>query len=1662
MKRTYFFRRRSAWMAAHLLGSLWLGACNGSDRGPAPPADVATSADADPADDDPKETRVDVVGDREVTVTLEGLGAGKFQISIASVDGQKVFSTEQVERASKDADKPIEATLDLPEVGTQAELVAWNLRVSKESAGGDELVLNRSLLYALELEEVTLEGPARVTEDKQVAYRLKARHPLTKAPLEGRTVELEIRGEDDKAETLTGKTDDTGVAVLHVTPGKSGSYSVAARTKSKIASAQLADEIEVAANGDKVLLTTDKPVYKPGQTMHLRALALDAQGNTPSAGVKAVFEVEDGKGNKVFHKEFETDEYGIAATKFVIGSIVNEGNYKVRTVVGDVVSEKTVAVKQYALPKFRVDVETDRAWYAPGDVVSGEVDSKYFFGKAVAGGQVRIEVATLDVGENVYQEILGQTGADGSYKFSVATPETLVGLPLEQGLALLNLRVTVTDTAGQEVVKELPVRVAAAPLSLSVIPEGTQLIAGIENRLHVFVTDPLGSPVRSAKVELQTGEKALTVTTDAGGHAVAQWTPTSGAVRLTADVTAGEQQLANQVFDFNEQAGVEHVLVRTDKSVYDVGDVVSVEVLTTDDNGSIFVDWLNEGQAVDLRTLDPKEGSASFDFTLDSSLLGSNRVEAYIVQDDGNIVRAGRNLFVRSASNLSVALDTNKAQYQPGDAAKLTFTVTDEAGAPAAAALGVQIVDQAVFALVDARPGLLETYFQLEDEFREPHYQLKAPPGSLTGLLFSNPDSDEEAGVQAKSEAVLAALDGMRMTGLSGASWEGVLKEARATLAPFFDSERARLIQAANQQLNAVADGLVESGCDPNSYWCDALQTSLAEAFAARLSQQVKANDFWGNAYDVQPTVYPLLTLVTSGPDEQSGSTDDERLVINVADLDFTLAPAWGGPARGGEVALDQDGNGVPGPVPGGLAPPAADGEAVADLGGDDNSPEPSAGAGGASSEGQSEERGGPRVRQDFPETLYVNPSVITDGTGTATLEVEMADSITEWRVSTMANSAGGKLGSAAFGVTVFQDFFVDVNFPATLTRGDEIEFPIAIYNYLDEPQIVNVELEAADWYTALGESALSVELAPGEVRGVSVPVRVLEVGRQTLTVFGNGSEKSDAVARSVLVIPDGQQLATAQSGSVKGTVTQQVSFTADAIPGSEQLYLNVFPTFLSQAVEGMDSLLRTPNGCFEQTTSTAWPNVLVTDYMKKTDQVTPEILLRAESLMSAGYQRLLTFEHPGGGFSWFGTQDPAPFLSVTAFGLLEFSDMAKVHPVDEAMLARTLQYLLSQQAPDGSWSGDQSEFFSFHTSGLRNTAFTLWAIGSAGYSGPETERGLAYLKAQLNQSETDAYTLALVANAYALLAPSDPTLSSVIETLIEQMQLSGADDEMANWDTEGTQTNFYGSGSDAAVSATALVVHALLQVGGYGDAVAKGLTYLTAQKDPSGNFGSTQATIWTLKSLLLAAERGTSTALGSLVVEVDGETVQTVELTEATADVMRTLDLGHLATTGEHAVTLTFAGEGAPSFSLVSSQHVPWGVMPEPEPGPLSVAVDYDRSALSVDETVTASIRIQNNTASPQNMVLVTAGLPPGFEVERGDFDSYLQAGSLSRVEVTGKQIILYVTELAASAEQVFSYRLRATMPVRASDGGASVYPYYEPKKKSLSAAKELTVAAL
>ena len=99
-------------------------------------------------------------------------------------------------------------------------------------------------------------------------------------------------------------------------------------------------------------------------------------------------------------------------------------------------------------------------------------------------------------------------------------------------------------------------------------------------------------------------------------------------------------------------------------------------------------------------------------------------------------------------------------------------------------------------------------------------------------------------------------------------------------------------------------------------------------------------------------------------------------------------------------------------------------------------------------------------VRSWFPESLFVRPEIITDKDGRASITIPIADNITTWRMAMLASTKQGALGSGSASLKVFQDFFTEMDLPVTLTQGDEVSIPVAVYNYSGSHGDVRLRLE--------------------------------------------------------------------------------------------------------------------------------------------------------------------------------------------------------------------------------------------------------------------------------------------------------------------------------------------------------------------------------------------------------------------------------------------------------------------------------------------------------------------------------------------------------------------------------------------------------------------------
>ena len=627
-----------------------------------------------------------------------------------------------------------------------------------------------------------------------------------------------------------------------------------------------------------------------------------------------------------------------------------------------------------------------------------------------------------------------------------------------------------------------------------------------------------------------------------------------------------------------------------------------------------------------------------------------------------------------------------------------------------------------------------------------------------------------------------------------------------------------------------------------------------------------------------------------------------------------------------------------------------------------------------------------PRVRSFFPETLYTNPSLITDGQGRASIHVPMADSITTWRVTSLASTARGALGSSTAPIRVFQDFFVDLDLPVSLTEGDVVSVPVAVYNYLPKAQRVSLELRQDPWFALDNDNAhKEFEVGAGEVVAASFRVKASKIGEQQLQVMARlmdapANQAGDAVARSVNVLPNGEEKAVVVNERLEGSVTKDVVIPAGAIDDASKIFVKLYPGALSQVVEGLDSILRMPGGCFEQTSSSTYPNILVMDYLKTSKKITPETQAKAEGYISLGYQRLVTFEVPGGGFSWFG-QAPANKI-LTSYGLMEFADMSRVHEVDQRLIDRTQNWLASQQQPDGSFKPDtyfinEGATTRYNTDVVRITAYIGWSLAATGYKGEALEKAKQFVASHVTGKE-DVYTLAVIAN-FAADYNRDKAWTDAAISALAARATEGP--KTAYWKQEG-ETPTSARNDSADLETTALAAQALLKSGQKGGLAKKALDYLTEKKDAFGNWQTTQATILSLKAFLLSFTKGTnSDTAGTVEVSVDGKAVERVQITKDNNDLLHMVDLKAYTHGGAHRVGLSFVGKGSMQYQIVGRYYVPWARRVEAGArDPLTIDVSYDRTRLAQDEVATAKVRVQNNTPATAKMIMVDLGDSSGL----------------------------------------------------------------------------------
>uniref|UniRef100_A0A8C3SLY3 Alpha-2-macroglobulin n=1 Tax=Chelydra serpentina TaxID=8475 RepID=A0A8C3SLY3_CHESE len=260
-----------------------------------------------------------------------------------------------------------------------------------------------------------------------------------------------------------------------------------------------------------------------------------------------------------------------------------------------------------------------------------------------------------------------------------------------------------------------------------------------------------------------------------------------------------------------------------------------------------------------------------------------------------------------------------------------------------------------------------------------------------------------------------------------------------------------------------------------------------------------------------------------------------------------------------------------------------------------------------------------------------------------------------------------------------------------------------------------------------------------------------------------------------------------------------------------------------------VENLLQMPYGCGEQNMVLFAPNIYILDYLNKTGQLTKETESKGIGYLTSGYQKQLSYKHPDGSYSSFGTRDKEGSTWLTAFVYKSFAQAKRYIYIDDNVQSQSLIWLASKQVPDGCFQSVGNHF---------NNALKVMV-----------RNGLSCLDAASVRNVDNVYYQALLAYTYGLAGNKEKLRFFLKELDKSATKVGGS----VHWERKEKPLaekfpSFNSRAASAEVEMTCYVILALLQRPTLTPEelsyVAQIVQWVAKQQNPYGGFSSTQVNI--------------------------------------------------------------------------------------------------------------------------------------------------------------------------------------------------------------------------
>jgi uncharacterized protein YfaS (alpha-2-macroglobulin family) len=1332
-------------------------------------------------------------------------------------------------------------------------------------------------------------------------------------------------------------------------------------------------------------VSTDKPLYRPGERVMARGLMLKADDRKPHPGsLNAQLEIRGPKGDVVTSAMVQLKD-SVWGYSWTVPAEQAGGEYTLRVSypwTGDAPAERKFDVRAYRAPRLKSQIEFLRDGYGPGDTVTATLDVKRAEGGVPEGAKV---TATAVVDGATAAQVTGRVNEKGLCTVSFKLPtrinrgEGSLAFAIEDG--------GVVETAA----KTIPILLQT--LDLTMYPEGGDLVAGLPARVYFEAKTPAQKPADlvGAIIDQATGQVVAPVRSEHEGRGRFELTPRSGAkYALRIDEPSG----IAKTFPLPE-VKAKGATLRTSEDVVPAGKAVTLTVSLAGVSKAKLTLSKREVEIASAQvgtqgqvTLDPKDA--------DGVLV------ATVWDHDGRPL-AERLVFRQPEKAVNVELRAEKKSYVPGDTVQLTAKTTQN-GKPVSAVVMLTVTDDAVLELIEKRDQApqLPVMVLLEPEVKEladAHVYLdeKNPKARLAVDLL--------LGTQGWRRFALA--DSVNFISRHGDQARRALA-VRVPTAYYggFEDDFDGL-----DRLGVVGEGMARGRPMPKNA-AGAPQPPMAPGappMAAPVPQAappppapppapapIMQQPIAGKQMPAKPMPEPNASMAGAVREAEAARKDMMFLGEEAKKEDVARRRQAQQPVYFREYAHTVR----PGRKPG--------------------------------------------DRVDFAETLFWNAGVRTDAkTGEVKISFGLNDSVTGFKAFAGAVGNDGALGSAVAEIESVQPFYIEPKLPLEVTSGDVIQLPLALVNGTAGPLKgagVKLDLKGDVKVASIG----TVDLAAKERARRIVELKIGQESKPVdLKLAASAGDYADTVTRTLRIKPNGFPISASFGGmlSAKAPAVHTVTLPANLVRGSVKTSILVYPTPLANMTESLARLIQEPNGCFEQTSSTTYPMTMAQQYFQSHSGVDPKLVASAKEKLEAGYKRLIGFETKEKGYEWFG--EAPGHEALTAFGMMHFADMKDVREVDTEMLARTREWMLRQRDGKGGFERKRRALHTWIEDADTSNAYITWALlessGKPADTARELAKEIASLKAAAAKSQ-NSYVHALTANVLAL-AKETGEAKKLMARLAEKQGKEGVVEG-------GTQSIVGSSGEALQIETTALAVLAWLREPAYAGNVERSMKFL-ANSCEGGRYGSTQSTVLALKAIIAYDKvRAAKRAPGAVRVYVDGQPVGSAVKFEASAqEAIKLPDVSELLNPGEKKLELRMEGGSELPYSIEVTYNAL--VPASSSETQVSLEVSLAKTALTEGEPTEARVLVANKTDQKLPTAVAIFGVPGGLEVRHDQLKELVKKKTVDAYEVIGRDVVLYWRGMEAKKRIDVPLSLIAAVPGTYTGPASRAYLYYTDEHK-------------